>query len=626
MSPGEWQHREPVRGRRGFLTLAVFLAALVAGRTAGARTAGSLDPTFGAGGVVVRDLPGAGDAFDAVAVDGDGRVLVSGPGGVTRLDPAGVPDPTFVAGDVRGRLTIQPDGRVVVLGPAGPSRLHADGTSDTGFGQDGTAVLPAAFRSPGAELTAFARQPNGKLVVGGVVGNQFALARWDSRGDLDRGFGADGLVVTPAAPGGSRVEAVVATPDNGLLVAGSGRFDQPVASMRFVVARYLSDGRLDSSFGSGGIVTTDLGGAASATSVVRQADGRVVAGGLDRGLAGDLLLARYRDDGVLDQSFGSGGIVVTDPGGAPDPAAAVALALAPGGAILAARTGGAADACGVVLLRHRPDGSLDPAFGIAGAARDDTGSCDVTLALAFAGDGRIVTAGVRKGSRGRRGLVERRFGGACGDGVRDLGEDCDGPGCASSCCVADGDGDGHCDAVDPCTGPSAVERLRLQASRGRAGRMLGGKLLVSGEVVLPAPADPALDPVAHGFRLVAGNALDVTLPPGAYDSAAKRGWLAASAGTSRRWTYRDGSGVPSDGITRVVLREVTNDGVHVIRLAVQSGPGRWEELIAHADMVVTLVLDPDHSPRRQCGALAFGHPPDAPSCRLKRNGAGISCR
>lgn len=628
MSSGEWQHREPVRGRRGFRTLAVSLAVIAAGTSAGARMAGRLDASFAAGGLFVRDLPGNDDAFDSVAVQPDGAVVVSGPDGLLRLDAGGVPDPSFTSAGVAGRVVLQPDGRIVVLGLDDLTRLRTDGALDVGFGLDGVVRLVDAFLAAGSEVRALARQPNGKLVVGGVIGNQLALARWDARGDLDLGFGNDGVVVTPVTPGGSRAEAVVATPDNGLVVAGIARFDQPVVgAVRFLVARYLADGRPDPSFGSGGIVTTDLGGAAWATSVARLADGRVVVGGLDRGAAGDMLVARYRTDGTLDPSFGRGGVAVTDLGEAPDPSASLALILGANAAVVAAHTGGGDEACGVALVRYRADGTLDPTFGAGGVARDDTGSCDVTLALALAPDGRIVTSGVRKGTRVRRAIVERRFGGTCGDGIRDPDEDCDGGGCPASCCLADADGDGWCDAVDPCAAPSGVDRVRLQATRSRGGRLLGGKFRVSGTVTLADSLAAPLDPVAQGIRLLTGDTLDVTVPAGAYDPATKSGWVAhGGSGSARRWTYRDGSGVAPDGVSRVVLREVAEDGARVLRLDVRSGAGRWDALVADSTRTATLVFDPDRAPRQQCGEVAFADVPGLPHCRTRRSGAGISCR
>jgi beta-propeller uncharacterized protein DUF5122 len=126
------RHREPVRGRRGFLVLVVCLVAAIgaAARAAGAGVAGRLDVTFGGSGVVVRDLADDVDAIGGLIVQPDGRVVVSGSSGVFRLDVNGIADPSFgtrglAAAGRGGPLVLQPDGRIVILGATGLSRLGA---------------------------------------------------------------------------------------------------------------------------------------------------------------------------------------------------------------------------------------------------------------------------------------------------------------------------------------------------------------------------------------------------------------------------------------------------------------------------------------------------------------------
>src|SRR5439155_974558 len=79
------------------------------------------------------------------------------------------------------------------------------------------------------------------------------------------------------------------------------------------LARYNSDGSLDSTFGSGGIVTTDFGSSETAFAISVAADGKITAAGGTKGASpGDIAVARYNSDGSLDSSFGSGGKVTTD--------------------------------------------------------------------------------------------------------------------------------------------------------------------------------------------------------------------------------------------------------------------------------------------------------------------------
>ena len=76
-------------------------------------------------------------------------------------------------------------------------------------------------------------------------------------------------------------------------------------------ARYNSDGSLDTSFGIGGSVVTGL---LRGSDVVIQPDGKIVVAGDSLGpqMNGDFAVARFNSDGSLDTSFGIGGVVTTD--------------------------------------------------------------------------------------------------------------------------------------------------------------------------------------------------------------------------------------------------------------------------------------------------------------------------
>lgn len=119
---------------------------------------------------------------------------------------------------------------------------------------------------------------------------------WADDGDLDAGFGTNGIVSMPID---SRAFAIQG--DGRIVVVGAINGD-------FGTVRYNADGSLDVTFGQGGVVQTDLGGNDSAESVALSADGSVLVGGA----AG---LARYTADGSLDTGFGTGGLVTDVPGG-----------------------------------------------------------------------------------------------------------------------------------------------------------------------------------------------------------------------------------------------------------------------------------------------------------------------
>ena len=124
-------------------------------------------------------------------------------------------------------------------------------------------------------------------------------------GDLDVSFSGDGKQTTDF--GGSDAAAAVAVQADGkIVVAGS-------SGGNFALARYGADGTLDPSFSGDGLVTTDLGGTDDGQGVAIQADGKIVVAG---GSGGNFALARYTAGGVLDTSFSGDGMQTTDFGAA----------------------------------------------------------------------------------------------------------------------------------------------------------------------------------------------------------------------------------------------------------------------------------------------------------------------
>jgi uncharacterized delta-60 repeat protein len=150
--------------------------------------------------------------------------------------------------------------------------------------------------------------------------------RYNRDGSVDTGFGFGGRAVTDFGTGLELACAAALQPDGRIVVTG------PTQTLDFALARYTADGRLDSSFGRGGKVITDVAGDDDIPSAVAvQPDGRIVVAGFAAGAQGnddfdeDFALTRYTPDGGLDPTFGSSGKVMTDTGGGKDGASAVAL-------------------------------------------------------------------------------------------------------------------------------------------------------------------------------------------------------------------------------------------------------------------------------------------------------------
>lgn len=265
---------------------------------------------------------------------------------------------------------------------------------DPGFGSGGMRLID--FNGGDDRVRAVALQDDGKIVLAGEassannVATTFALARLEPDGTLDGTFGQGGLVTTPIGSIAATAAALAIQPDGRILVAGrafvTSRFD-------IAVARYNSDGTLDGTFGTGGVVTTNLSNSDDATGIALQADGKIIVAGTTRPQMNDFVVLRYLQDGTPDTGFDGDGHRLIDFGGGNDQAAAVAVR-SDGGIIVA----GSADGGGVpafAFALSEADGSA-PAFA---QHRDGANGIGVARAIAIQPDGKWVLGGsVAEGS------------------------------------------------------------------------------------------------------------------------------------------------------------------------------------------------------------------------------------
>jgi len=200
-----------------------------------------------------------------------------------------------------------------------PAASAAPGTLDVSFGVGG--ALRTNFGGTYDWAYATAIQPDGKILAAGVSDARgtydFALARYTSTHDLDRTFGDGGVVLTDFGHSYDWAYALALQPDGKILVAG---VSDASGSKDFALARFNPDGILDGSFGKGGLViererslTTDI-----IHGIAVQPDGKIVAAGVTYEDVvtlrpqGDFMVARYLPDGRNDLTFGIGGVMTTD--------------------------------------------------------------------------------------------------------------------------------------------------------------------------------------------------------------------------------------------------------------------------------------------------------------------------
>ncbi|PYE47937.1 putative Ig domain-containing protein [Deinococcus yavapaiensis] len=269
----------------------------------------------------------------------------------------------------------------------------ASGSLDTTFGSGGKVTTPIG--TSGEEAYALVMQPDGKLVAAGATFNgsnfDFALVRYNSNGTLDTTFGSGGKVTTPIGTSNDFAYALVMQPD-GKLVAAGATYNGSNSDLALV--RYNSNGSLDTTFGTSGKVTTPIGTSDDqAHALVMQPDGKLVAAGqASNGSNFDFALVRYNSNGTLDTTFGSGGKVTTPIGTSND--YAYALVMQPDGKLIAAGRTINGSTYDFALVRYNSNGSLDTTFGTSGKVTTAMSVYnDEVRALAVQPDGKLVAAG-----------------------------------------------------------------------------------------------------------------------------------------------------------------------------------------------------------------------------------------
>ncbi|HTE45283.1 MAG TPA: hypothetical protein VK636_08590, partial [Gemmatimonadaceae bacterium] len=299
-------------------------------------------------------------------------------------------------------MALQSDGKIVIVGESKVQRFNANGTPDAGFGTAGQAdfAFPGEITST---PEAVAIQPDGRIVVAGIVNDNsrddFAVARYNANGALDGSFGISGRLIVDFASASARAWSVALQADGKILVAGQAAFpDGPSFDNDFAVTRLTTAGALDATFGTGGKTTTDLGGQAEWAYVVKiQSDGKVVLAGHvapDGGSDPDIGLARYKSDGSLDSTFNNTGTEQTDLAMGNVWNEAFDMVIQADGKFVIAGQAQVAGQFRFVLARFGINGGVDAGFGTAGVTTTPfTTQGDVARGIASGPNGVLVVAG-----------------------------------------------------------------------------------------------------------------------------------------------------------------------------------------------------------------------------------------
>ena len=357
----------------------------------------------------------------------DGKILIAGTTitnnhrniALIRYNPNGTLDTTFGTEgttttnlgdwDTAHATTLQPDGKILIAGTTITNnhrnialiRYNPNGTLDTTFGTEGTTTTNLGDWDTAHATTL---QPDGKILIAGttITNNHrnIALIRYNPNGTLDTTFGTEGTTTTNLGDWDT-AHATTLQPDGKILIAGTRNvyFQQPKThevsvfpdQIDFLVTRYNYDGTLDTTFGTEGTTITDLGGWDRANTIALQSDGKIlIAGTTITNNHRNIALTRYNPNGTLDTTFGTEGTTTTNLG---DWDTAHTMVLQSDGKILIAGTTIANNHRNIALTRYNPNGTLDTTFGMEGTTSTDLGSRDFGQAVALQSPTHIIVVG-----------------------------------------------------------------------------------------------------------------------------------------------------------------------------------------------------------------------------------------
>lgn len=423
-----------MRRPSSWLVLLSTIAVLIFAREAGCTEV--LDPGFGSAGQIITDFAAGADSLDAVVVQPDGKIVAGGVGTVANGDRAfalarynadGSLDPAFGAGGLVNAefpgtvqslmlaVALQPDGKILAAGSANftatepdfcIARYNTDGTLDASFGNAGVVIVniaPAIVADDEAQTIAV--QPDNKIIVAGYTvphtggDYNFAVARLMPDGSFDNTFSGDGRMFLDFLGGFDDLCYTTALDSaTGKIYLGGQAWDAGGVNSEMAFARLNSDGTLDATFGvSGKLVLSLTPDSEEADDIKLQSDGKLLIAGLQ--YAGSVsgyqsLLARLNTNGTLDPSFGVAGF--DDYNFGYSWAVLAHVALQPDGKIVTAGYLTLATDRYLGAARFNPDGTIDTTFGNGGLAAASFGLTTVYGGgLALQSDGKVIVAGGR---------------------------------------------------------------------------------------------------------------------------------------------------------------------------------------------------------------------------------------
>ncbi len=353
---------------------------------------GVLDTSFDSDGKVITDLFStpttkySDDHATSVVIQSDGKIIAAGS---SRTDVNGITIPNFEASTAWTWWNVA------------LARYNTDGSLDSGFGTGGRVEIDVANASTADAIYEIALQTDGKIVAVGYtmsgLNNRFLIMRFNSNGTLDTTFNTTGYRIEHFTENTlEHAHAVAVQPDGNIVVAGTGV--RPDGKYTISILRLTSAGLLDSTFSGDGKLVQLVGGNSGGYNVVVDSNSKILVGGYTRDIALDtniFALVRYNSNGTLDTTFDTDGIVSTSFAGTLS-SSIRGLVLQADNKIIAYGHAevGSSD---LVIARYNPDGSLDTTFDSGdGMVRTDLSQYDNATNVALQTDGKILASASRR--------------------------------------------------------------------------------------------------------------------------------------------------------------------------------------------------------------------------------------
>ncbi|MEM7334431.1 MAG: hypothetical protein AAF490_20305 [Chloroflexota bacterium] len=268
---------------------------------------------------------------------------------------------------------LQSDDKILVAGtsfdPAvGNSQLHlmrfnSDGTIDSNFGTDGAILVSVPGQITCSEATGIAEQPDEKILLAGCTGDDIvAILRFLPNGFPDLSFGIDGMATQNVGSTVTVVDLILQN-DGSILLVGRQNL-----LFRTIMVQFTSTGILDTTFGSGGVVNIRNTSDDRIVAAVAQSDGKIIvvgSGNQNPSGPNGVMLVRFNTDGSLDNSFGANGVTVINPI-LPQTETAQSVSIQSDGKIIISASLSSSTTYGLMFMRFNPDGTVDTSFGALG--------------------------------------------------------------------------------------------------------------------------------------------------------------------------------------------------------------------------------------------------------------------